>query len=499
MYKIISDLGWKSLTFILALLCTSIVIAVYLIVKTNFGAFIPIGLMLVFIVWKFWGEFGFLCFFVVNPLFWPGAVSAKIPFVGQIVPDLPIQQTFLILFGVGYFIYFILQTRKKELQIMPRAALVLILFSGLMVSMFFAMYPDISELYSYIRIILYGVSIYALVYFMVDTTKKAHIIIKLLIITGILFSLVLSIPAVKESYIPDSNNLADLGGTWRLPFVGFRFWLNSGMIAPCLAITISLAWAKILVAKNVIKKLVWIGFSVIMLVTLVTTVSRTGIYGVVIGVALIMIIYSFSPQKRIYKPFRLLIRSGTAVIMFLLFIYLGSVVLNNFVKSSDVATQDFIQNKLTVPPLSRDASAQTRISLYRDSLDLSSRYLLGAGFNALPRNYGLNHHSLYTMMLAGLGVIGFPLYVFLIIWSLVRCVKGGYFGDAEIFNLSMYTFSGVVLFLIMGFGFPIIEAIWGTTLFWVLLALAAKIPELVKTEPRVTKTLATERVNEMRR
>jgi hypothetical protein len=468
---------------VLALL---VIIGDYYITHSTIGyILVPFFLFFVLIISIFLKWFGFLSFFLINPVFFPNIGSSQIPLIGQIIPMIPLQQVLLLIFFVSYIFYGglkqMIQKERFRLQFFPWIPIFAVATFGLFVCKVFALNNGTLEFEYFFRNVFYGVMIFTLTYKLIDTPQKAMVVVDLLALSGLIFCVVINIPSISETYIPDNSGAAvNFGGTWKLPYA-MGVWMNSGTLGPCLAITITLAWGKFITKPkgNLFLPIFW-GFSILlMLFTLIKTFSRTALVGVIIGVFIVSIFSLLVVNKNVKKiklP-SLLLYLLFIILLLITFFLVGNLYLSNYMNTFDNSVINYMKNKLSNPM--GDLSVLTRINIFQYSLKINVQYFWGIGFTGLLLLFGIPEHNLFTFMLSGLGIIGSFFFAILIIWTIFSNIRFLFSNKSIIRQILIFPLSGIIQIMIMGLGFPIIESVWGVTLFWTQLALASILLKLV--------------------
>jgi predicted membrane protein len=224
-----------------------------------------------------------------------------------------------------------------------------------------------------------------------------------------------------------------------------------------------LAWGMYLFSKNNLIKVVLLAAIGLMTYVNLTTVSRTGLYGLLVGIALITFFYLLNAnwQSRI-----IVITSLGSLIIVVAIAY--TVFLNT-------STLGSLVNRL----YGLQENSQIRVDLITQSINISEQNPMGEGPEALLVASSLPHHSLHTMLLSGLGWFGYLSLIVLIYWCvkpLLRFNKN----NADIFELQLSLLGVMLAIFIMGFGHSFLDTTWGTVLFWCALGLAATINKLDK-------------------
>jgi hypothetical protein len=290
-----------------------------------------------------------------------------------------------------------------------------------------------------------------------------------------------SYEAVNTSYLV----LGRISGTWMLP-LGMKIEADSVYISTYLALSIVIAWGKVLTSQK--RSLRWLLLALIALMARVLFMAggRTGIYGSAIGVAVLTVLYYskilVGKRKKAYGgsgSIHMGIRGLELLVLFCLVIIIAVWQFSAFLKS--LSDPNYIWERIFYPISGVDQNAIGRVRLFMASLNQSLSYPLGPGSGALHSATGYNNHSLYPLLLAGLGWFGFAFFFWLLIWCIQQLVRGLKHSEPAIRDSSMVLLGGTVIVIAMGFGHPIVGTTWGVILFWTLLGLAAALNRILMT------------------
>lgn len=432
-----------------------------------------------------WGPFGYLCLLVAfAPFDWPAFNISRIPIIGWVFTTASLRERAVLVGGgiyLGALLFKSLRERARW-RAMPSVPLGVMVAYGALVASLFAWFAGEQEMQWYLRVVLYGAVVFLLVYSLARTPQRWRAIVTCMILSGCMFSgIVLFFPPSAVSYIPATTSVNRLGGVWTLP-LGMRIAANDVYVSSYLALSSVLAWAQLLTRRSLWRR--WLLLAAIGLMTWVqfTTVSRTGVYGSAIGVAAVSLIYFFSrPRVRsgeqrggVLAPTG---RRKVGVLallgVVLIFSFFG---FNRFLGTYE--DPSYALGRILRPITGKDPNAQGRVVLFMLSLKMSVAHPYGTGIMALPSATGVNQHSLYTLMLAGLGWIGFAAFAWLFGWCTVQGIRRLKATDPSTHDVALMLVGGLVTVFAMGFGHPIVGPLWGITLFWALLGLAAALPRL---------------------
>jgi hypothetical protein len=453
-------------------------------VVSNYArAAIAVSLFIIVVpfIWK-WRIFGILFAIVTScAVIIPEFNISNIPILGWCLASLPIRERLSILAG-GFYLFFVLikSLRKREqFNLIPFIPIALLLFYGYLVASTFAVFAGQEEINWFFNTILFGVILFLIIYTQTNTAQKARILIYALILANLVFSLgVLFFSKSVISY--DPANYGRLGGSgwmlWLLP-LGFSMGANSVYISTYMGLSIVLTWGEIL-NSGLRLRLVLIAILFFLVRTLILTGARTGIYGTMIGIFILTALNIINQYLNINKHTdpeqnksitALNKRTILIIILFTTIIALGTWGFTYYANSNSHSFN--LVNRIINPV--GDDNTQARIYFYTVSLRQSFANPLGPGTLDLHTVTGLNHHSFYTLIIAGLGWFGFFCLVWLIGWCFWKIIKGFMNQNEDLRYLSITILTGFITLFIMGFGHPVVGPTWGTTMFWTILGLTA--------------------------
>jgi hypothetical protein len=461
---------YKNILLIVLVLSLSVFLGNRMTVFPKFFTVVLTCAAVVFIYGR-WGPFGFVCCLVAfATLDFDGFNINQIPLLSVLFPDAGSRIRIVILVGSLYIFLFLIQSIRSNNQrhFYPYLLLLLIGVGGALTAFVFALQINIYGSNWYVRYILYGLILFALVYQIVKKPQQAKIVLICLLISGIFFAVIAKIlPSSIVQFDNNVNNglsMADnrLAGIWYLP-LGFRISANPIFISTYLSFSSILAWGMFLFTKRNLEKLILLVAIGLMTYVNLTTISRTGLYGLFIGVVFVTFVYVSKVNRRAKVKVFISLFSLVCVI---------AVAFSVFVNTN---SDPLLVNRLW----GIEENRQIREDLISQSLYLSLQHPFGEGPGALQVFAGLPHHSLFTMLLSGLGWFGFLALVILVFWCIKPLAKFN-LKDPTIFEMQVSLLGALLAVFVMGLGHSYLDTTWGSTLFWSSLGLAATFHKFPK-------------------
>ncbi|MBI5649274.1 MAG: hypothetical protein HZC40_02325 [Chloroflexi bacterium] len=481
------DLVPSSLPQLIAFFATvgAAVLAGMDIPRSNYIARAMLVLVPVVVVGLLWGPFAYLALLILaSPFSLPIFSFARFPIFGDLIGPLSFEQGAVLIFGSAFLLYLFVKSirERKQFQAMPFVPLGVVLITGFFAAAFFAWFAGSEELNWYRQTILYGVIIFLLTYALARTALHIRLLTFGIMLTGVAFSVLVTV-LPSSAYTYDAyTQVGRLGGEWALP-LGFRMAGDSVYISTYLGLCSVLAWGETLGNRSFWQRIAFIVANVWLTRVQLLTISRTGLYGEIIGIILITLIYFLRPPLNISDSSKSQ-RSRTRQIYLgrfeIALITLGLLALltfqiTNFVENFQ--NPDYVL-RLFESDLENDANTQIRVDLFWSSLEMNLASPLGTGSFALPSVTGINDHSIYTLLLSGLGWLGLGALVALFVWCIGRLIRGLNSTDIAIWKLSVSLFAGITVLLVMGLGHVVIGLHWGITIFWAMWGLSASMDRL---------------------
>jgi hypothetical protein len=432
-------------------------------------------LIAAFLVGIKWGPFGYFCLLVLlSPFVLPSFNMDRIPVVGLMFSGVGMQERVVLTAGAAYLAAMRFRTVKASAvwHVMPFVPLAVVIGYGYLVARFFAQFAGATEIVWYRTAILYGSVMFLLVYSFATTSRRVELIVRYLVLAGVLFALaMLVVPHTATT--PDTGLTNRLGGNgltvWTFP-MGIGSSGNSVYLGSWLAFCSVLAVGELLRTRAHRSRWLWLAALGLMTWVQLQTVSRTGLYGELPAMALIVGFYLVRNPKTgagAPRPQRFVVLA-LVILILILFAVL-------YVRFGHSYANPLEIERLYRPLNGPDQNFAGRVRLYLISIGNSMAHPLGPGVGALAAITGDNNHSLYTLLLAGLGWIGFAALASLVIWCVRQTVRAVRLTDPMQVGLAVTLLGGLVGILIMGVGHPFIAPLWGVTIFWTILGLAATV------------------------
>jgi hypothetical protein len=434
-----------------------------------------IALIVAFLVGIKWGPFGYLGLLLLfSPFELPSFNMDRIPVVGLIFSGVAMQERVVLTAGTAYLAAMLLRTMKASAvwRLMPVVPLGVVVGYGYLVARYFARFAGATEIEWYRNTILYGAVMFLLVYSFATTPRRVEVIVTCLVLAAVLFAFAMLVVPHSASTL-DTGIIGRLGGsrstTWTFP-MGIKSSSNSVYLGTWLALPCVLALGELLRHRAQRSRWLWLAAIGLMTWVQLQTVSRTGLYGELPAMALLVGFYLVRNPKTMEGGSRT--QRFTVLVLVVVVLTLFAVVFNMFAQAY---ANPMELERLYRPINGPDQNLEGRVWLLRISIGNSIDSPLGPGVGALASVAGNNDHSLYTLLLAGLGWIGFAALTGLIVWCIRQTVRAVKLTDATQSGLAVTLLGASVGMLIMGVGHPFIAPLWGVTMFWTILGLAAAL------------------------
>jgi hypothetical protein len=442
------------------------------------------------------GPFGLLSLVVAAaPFEWDVLNLTNLPLVGTLFPGNSLKLQLVIAIGGAYLLLLVAhrstesKSRAPALRrahVAPTVPLLLTLAGGALSANVFATFAGPSEVTEFVRNVLFGAVVFLLVRALADTRDRIERLMACVVVAGVAFAVVSSV--LPSSVVAFQNagsgwDLAGrLGGVWTLP-LGVRIVGNPVYISSYLAISVVIALGQFLVLGRQARRWYWFAAAAPVGYALLATVSRTGVYGTIAGLLVAGMFTWYQARTRVTltspgggasaetQPGASrggLIVAGALVVMAIAAgfrLFLGT-----------LQNPGFVMDRLFHPVAGPEATIGTRLLLAGVSLTNSLRNPGGPGVLALHSTTGYNEHSLYTLMLAGCGWVGFAGFVWLLLWCIGRATRLGLRGSEASARQAAVIAGAIACVMWMGLAHPILGTLWGDTLLWGVLGLAAALP-----------------------